>query len=386
MDCLPVTRVNLLVCQFRDKIKQMATLQRRIHCDMQVIIADEDGVRNKFEETREGYLNLLDLSVSELREMMSASDLIIPTNDFEVEDIMGRVKPVTERYLQRLVNFGYLTENDMECILVGKYKSIEEYFYDVNNNPGVFGLKEDADLSLDDLKMEPDADQAGGYDEDGFFVLDEGGSTKDASETDDSTMEQPEASPLTPPVVLLPPSESFSWADDVEDELETSEPPKTLDRECLVVTPSPIEEERSPVDASFPSDSSETHSDVSSDFDFDISQPELINSSMSEIPTIDHDPEKENDSQCAVADSDSEMLDADRADEVEVPIAAVFPTYRSLCEQTDGDEILDEWLEEQEMWYWQYEALFLMTLAAKSYKAQFEEARSAYKADPFNDD
>ncbi|KAI1208226.1 uncharacterized protein F4807DRAFT_156574 [Annulohypoxylon truncatum] len=383
---ISVNRVHVLVHQFRDKVRGMATLQRRIYCDMDVFIDEGGDVRSKFEETRQGYLNLLGLSVAELRQIMSTSELAIPTTDFDVEDIMKRVRPVTERYLRRLVNGGVITENDMECILVGGYSYVEDFFHDMDNNVGMFGLKESIASSEDVSGQGSDVAQSDGYDENGFFVVDELNANKEANETSNSTTVQPEASTITPPVVLLPPSEPFSWAEDVEQELESMEPVKALDRDSLAVAPLPTEEERSPVDASFPSDSSDTSSDVSSDFDFDISLPELIDSSLTEPQSIDPESEKKDDAEPAAEESDSKMPPLDMSEKTEQPIKADFPTYRSLSKQTDGDEILDEWLEEQEMWFWQYEALFLMTLAAQRYKRTFEEARGAYKADPFNDD
>ncbi|KAI2464734.1 hypothetical protein F4781DRAFT_57264 [Annulohypoxylon bovei var. microspora] len=380
---MDISRVHVMVWQLRDKIRDMTALQRRIRYDMDLFIDEGDLVRGRFEETRKRYLNLLDLSVADLREMMSTSDLTIPTDDFDVEDIMKRVRPVSERYLQRLVNGGHITENDMECILVGGYQTVDEFFHDLKKNVGMFGLKVATNWSPDVSNQEPDASQLENYDEDGFLVTDTDGD-KDSEETNNSTTVEPKSTGIIPPVVLLPPSGPFSWADDVEDELESLEPLKPSDQKSLETAPLPQEEERSPVDASFPSDASDSHSDVSSEFDFDVSLEEL-SSILVEPEHGDPEPEQEEEVQSSSQNLSPESPDPDTSETIEQPQPAIIQTYRELSSQTDSDAILDEWLYEQDMWFWQYEAFFVMTVAARHYKKSFEEARGAYKADPFAD-
>lgn len=54
-----------------------------------------------------------------------------------------------------------------------------------------------------------------------------------------------------------------------------------------------------------------------------------------------------------------------------------------------GDELedilQDLWLEEQDMYFWEYEALFIIKLAAFRFKRYFIGAREVYQVDPFMD-
>ncbi|KAI1087135.1 hypothetical protein F5B19DRAFT_88771 [Rostrohypoxylon terebratum] len=453
---MDVDRVNLLVVQLRGRIKEAALLQRRIYADMDAVFGVGDDMRWKFEEIRGQYLNLLRLKLPELRTLINQSDTPLPTDIHHVENVMKRVLPVTERYLRRLVNDDIITEGDMDCILVGGYKYVEDFFYDIENNVGAFGMPEAIDPSEGDLLSQEEGitqeDSQGSYDEDGFFVVNEQNATMsdtgDAEEKSSTTMARPGLNPPTPPVSLLPPSEPFSWADDVEEELSSMEQSKQadeVDQHLSQAGPLPIDDDRSPVDASFPSDSSDessgactdTDSDASSDFDCDVDQMDmLINSTISEPQQSDSEHEKEEEnlmetrqeaeehaeqedqtektdvetgvnaeegagqqnddaqlvepySEATMADlefSDRDLPNMPASETVQEPIPADFPTYRSLSTQSNGDDILDEWLMDEEMWYWQFELLFIVTLAAKRYKHIFEEARGAYRADPFADD
>ncbi|XDG06231.1 hypothetical protein ABKA04_005846 [Annulohypoxylon sp. FPYF3050] len=447
---MPVNRVHLLVFQLRDKVRNAAVLQRRIYADIDLVLEVRDDLRARFEEARGQYLNLLHLTVPELRALITKSDVTIPTDIFHVEDIMKRVLPVTERYLQRLVNDGIITETDMDCMLIGGYAYVDEYFHDMQKNEKALSSPKAANSSEDDLPTPEhtttQVDDEDEYDEDGFFVVGKQevivADTDDAEETSNATTTQAESNATTPPALFLQPNEPFSWADDVENELASLEPPKQNDQDdqpSLQTGALPTEEDRSPVDTSFLTNSSDTISDSSSDssseFDFDVTQMELLaDSNISEPPHSDPELEKEEEkavevqekaedqsekqmeetdmkketkeaedaemqkeaaqpaqpgSDTSIADhesSDSDMPELCSSETDREPIPPDFPTYYSLIEKSNGDDILDEWLMDQEMWYWQYELLFLVTLAAKQYKHIFEEARGVYKADPFADD
>ncbi|KAI1440289.1 hypothetical protein F5Y02DRAFT_403309 [Annulohypoxylon stygium] len=449
---MPINRVHLLVFQLRDKVRGAAVLQRRIYADIDLVLGAGDDLRAKFEEARGEYLNLLHLTVPELRALITQSDVSIPTDIFHVEDIMKRVLPVTERYLQRLVNDGIITETDMDCILIGGYAYIEDFFRDMEKNGGNISPPEATDSYNDELPTPEhnttQGDDEDEYDEDGFFVVGKKevivADTDDAEETPNDTTAQAEPNPTTPSLFLQP-NEPFSWADDVENELASLEPPKQSDQDdqpSLQTEALPMEEDRSPVDTSFLSNSSDSisdsisdsSSDTSSEFDFDVTQMELLaDSNISEPPHSDPELEKEeeavetqqmaeekieqteektedkmevkaeedagdqkDDAQPAEPGSDTSIVDHESSDSDmpelcssetdREPIPPDCPTYYSLIEKSNGDDILDEWLMDQEMWYWQYELLFLVTLAAKQYKHIFEEARGVYKADPFADD
>ncbi|KAI0894712.1 hypothetical protein F4806DRAFT_114846 [Annulohypoxylon nitens] len=451
---MPVNRVHLLVFQLRDKVRNAAVLQRRIYADIDLVLEARNDLRAKFQEARGEYLNLLHLTVPELRALITQSDVSIPTDIFHVEDIMKRVLPVTERYLQRLVSDGIITETDMDCILIGGYAYIEDFFRDMEKTGGTLSPPKSIESSEDDLQT-PEQNTTQGddedeYDEDGFFVVGKKevivADTDDAEETSNDTTAQAEPNPTTPPALFLQPNEPFSWADDVENELALLEPPKQSDQDdqpSLQTEAPPMEEDRSPVDTSFLSNSSDSisdsisdsSSDTSSEFDFDVTQMELLAvSNISEPPHSDPELEKEeeeaveaqqkveehtehteektdvkievdaeektgdqkDDAQPAEPGSDTSIVDHESSDldmpelcsseADQGPIPPDFPTYYSLIEKSNGDDILDEWLMDNEMWYWQYELLFLVTLAAKQYQHIFEEARGVYKADPFADD
>lgn len=71
----------------------------------------------------------------------------------------------------------------------------------------------------------------------------------------------------------------------------------------------------------------------------------------------------------------------------QVPLGTILrsDSDSDLTTGWDRDQIMDIYVKEYDMPYWQWEILYVLKLAAQKYKKEFEEARAAYKADPFND-
>ncbi|KAI1387854.1 uncharacterized protein F4822DRAFT_430600 [Hypoxylon trugodes] len=378
-----VSRVNVLVWQLRARVKKYADIQRNIRNDIHLFTQNDQDVKWKFETTRQYYLDHLKITVVELREAISTSDIALPTVDLDTEDIMKRVRPITERYLRRLVSEKVITTSDMDCIIVGKYSSVEEFLDDMTLNVESIGVSSEGIVS-----GEFSYAAIASYDENGFFVGDDRTNQAGAENlTQPSEPVGPSSEDMASPTFeMLPPSVPFSWADDEDEDFNIYEPPIPLERQSSTL-PEPAqqeEEEAPPKD-----DDDDTLSDKSSVFDFTVTEPE----GAGQAPEPQQPSEAEQEAQV-----DPEELSDASEDQDEFPVhitpkQVIDLTFRTLSRNPDGtytptetNEVLDIWLEDHDMWYWQYEVVFAASLLATQYEEQFQDARKAYKADPFADD
>lgn len=149
-------REHFLCWKLRARVEEVAEIQNRITEDVYLFRHSGEDVKNKFKDTRQWYLQLLGMSLSQLRQTMNTSDPDISADEFAVERIMKRVRPMSERYLERLVEDEFISQDDMDCIIVGGYNDVQEYFEDLNTNMAAVGsnltvssLPEDPSTTLD---------------------------------------------------------------------------------------------------------------------------------------------------------------------------------------------------------------------------------------------
>ncbi|KAI1141749.1 hypothetical protein F5Y05DRAFT_272125 [Hypoxylon sp. FL0543] len=363
-----VSRTYILISRFRAKIKELALVQSRIYGDVEWFREGGKEVRDNFEESRARYLAVLELSVEELRDAME-SEVEDPIYDTEVEEIMKRVRPITRKYLRGLVADGQITSIDMERILSGGYTSVEAYFEYLDANTGSFGVGLESSSSSSAPNSTLNNSQPATYDEGGFLIGETQGGEYHATKAATDGHEAESHS------VLLQPSEPFSWADDVEAELEAI----NLARQQAVES----------LSASDPSDTEMRLSDTDnddSDFDTDV---DCLKSSVSSLETqIDIKSEQGEKMEIDVIESladasSSSILDLPNQDEISKP--ALIQAYFEASRPANGDDTLDLWMENHGMWYWQYELIFAAKLLARRLKEDFQHARDAYKVDPFAD-
>ncbi|KAI1098117.1 hypothetical protein F4804DRAFT_338530 [Jackrogersella minutella] len=368
-----VLRIDVLVGQLRGRIKELAILQARINEDMEMFVWDTQRARVFFHGIRARYLDILGMSVRQLRDAMSISDLPIPTDQFEVEEIMKRAKPLSPQYLTRLVHAGKITMTDMDCILAGNYDSVEEFFEDIRKNSS-FGVKTIPGESPALSGLRPNANQPETYDENGFYVTRDQGHNTDPNKPSASTST---AGPSTWEGTTAPqsPSQSqqFSWAGGVENGLPGSEParptiqlPPTFGTRSLPSPPQEEEYEDADSMIAEARDSDQSTSDRSSPFDYESDYDE----DDDEMEQGEHGEPETSDMSCS-----------DDTTEEEDGVSASIP-YLKFGRLPDGDEVLGAWLDEHEMWFWQYEVLFAITLTAQRFQQEFVSARDAYKATP----
>ncbi|KAI1410419.1 hypothetical protein F5Y13DRAFT_202201 [Hypoxylon sp. FL1857] len=376
MDDDMVSRTNVLTIRLRDRIKRLALLQCTIQDDVDSFSNGGPEFRIWFNETRTKYLYMLDMSVGQLREAMQ-SEIEHPGDDTEVEEIMKRVTPVPRYFLRDLVREGHITQEDMECILAGGYTSVDAFFDDLQNNVGSFGLNSEADqLSTND-------NSPGAYDENSTLSDEVQGHKFQPNE---AAPEHPQPEPhsserVVPPVVSLPRSGSFSWADDVEEELESMKSPDTpAIGPTSPSSPPPLEEHtQSDVEATMSDSDNE-----SSEFDMDVNHQKSSMSTFDPQLCAKSDEEENVDAEITenLAEASSKPT-LDLSNQVEESKPAIVQAYLKSSRPTDGDEILDIWLEDHNMWFWQYEVVFAAKLVERKFKEDFQNAREVYKIDPF---
>ncbi|KAI0104478.1 hypothetical protein F4814DRAFT_455771 [Daldinia grandis] len=371
---MDVNRIRLLVVQLRKRLRGLALIQDRIQEDVNMFKDADPELREIFEETRKYYLDHLGITLAELREAMHTAEIELPPDEIFVEKIMKRVKPMTRRYLERLVQTGRLAKCDMECIIHGGYTSVEAFFEDVYSNVESFGAKDNPDSSSD---SEESTSSIEIYDEDGFLTLIDADNQEDkqGDPQDDDTDPQKKAATdepkslvlssgdIVPPVKLEAPSNS---PEDIESEIEKQPSPEASKLELSVLDIPSEEKEASP----------ETESSNASDV-----------TSLSESTTDDGEhTEVEGESE-----SESESDDAGKSPQ---PFLRAIPKTSADAdgdsdEQKEGDissdDILDTWLESHKMFYWQYEIVFAAILTSFRFRERFQSARDTYKADPFAD-
>ncbi|OTA95570.1 hypothetical protein M434DRAFT_9631 [Hypoxylon sp. CO27-5] len=376
-------RTNLLIYQLQSRIKDTAFVQRRIHEDVELFRHGGIEVRPQFKKTRQDYLEILGMSVGQLREAMDSED-DNPVYDVEVEEIMKRVRPLTRHQLQRLVIEGDITNIEMEHILLGRYASVEEFYEDLDRNVNSLRANSVASSFYDVHDSTPGDNLPGEYDESGFLLPDrhdEETHPKKPATDSPGVDSHGSGSTIIPPVVLRPRSESFSWADDVEEELEAMESRDKSASEILFPSNPPLSEhvpQDTPVCLS--------DSDASSDFDMDVDYP------MGGINSVEpHLYAKSENRETTDAELVASLAEAqsssifDLANVAEESKPSIIQAYLKSSRPTDGDEILDIWLEDENMWFWQYEVIFAAKLTLRKFREDFQSARDAYKVAPFAD-
>ncbi|KAI1648915.1 uncharacterized protein F4817DRAFT_364001 [Daldinia loculata] len=379
---MDVNRIHLLIIQLRKRIRGLALIQDRIQDDVNMFKDGDPKLKDIFEETRKYYLDHLGITVEQLREAMETPEIELPPEEIFVERILRRVKPITKRYLEQLVQTGRITKCDMECIIDGEYTSVEAFFDDVYNNVESFGAEKDANSSSDGAQATSSLEI---YDEDGFLTLIDAANQDDeqGDSQDDNTDPQKKAhtdelgtlvlgsGDIVPPVKLEAPDKPL---EDMENEIEKQ--------------PSP--------EASTQTESSDPDtSDGSSSVDCPIDDNET---SLSDIETSDSgDSDVSSLLNSLVGDEEHTEVEESESDEPEEPPQPFLRAIPKTSAHTDGDsgeqkeggngsdDILDTWLPSHQMFYWQYEIIFAAILTSFRFKEKFQSARDAYKADPFAD-
>ncbi|KAI1777226.1 hypothetical protein F4818DRAFT_409630 [Hypoxylon cercidicola] len=391
-----VCRDHFLCWKLRERVEEAAELQRHITQDVDFFNHNNDEVRNRFEETRQWYLKLLDMSIVQLREDMNASDWDVSADAFVVERIMKRVRPVSERYLKRLVKDQFISPEDMDCIIVGGYTEIDDYFADLDANMAAIGSSFTVSV-LKDPKTAPNTNQPKDSDEEDFSSQSDEYDETEHMEVDDTlatelALERTSSHSNTPlSTIDLPIREPFNWADDVESELEMQAVEMQAAEASAHQPPTTIPTTLVPHDE-VPSDPASSDLSENSTSDPDIEAQESDNSSLEVAPPSpksDHVEVSESEPQSEetekTEDSTPDINDVEEPDspivEVKMGLEEVLDTDRD----SSRDLLMDIWIEECAMPYWQWEMLFILKLAAKRYMEEFKAARQAYKADPFND-
>ncbi|XXG95784.1 hypothetical protein Hte_002055 [Hypoxylon texense] len=405
-------REHFLCWRLRRRVEEMAGIQSRITKDTILFRSNGDDVREKFEDTREWYLQLLQLPLDQLRKIMNTSDSDISTDEFTVESIMKRVRPVPERYLERLVQEGLITQDDMDCIIVGGYTDIQDYIDDLSINMTAIGSNLTVSILLESPGTVLDANQPEAYDEKGFPIQNDVGDATEYNETDELALERTWSNSNDALLALdISTREPFDWADDVESELEilevaeasAHEPPTTP---SVTVTALAPEDEKAPSDPVSSSDASEENSvsepepeTQESDDSSVEAAPCSPKSDQGEVPESKPELETETDADAdAEADVEEEWVEVvaetemtegalpsnDDVEPKSPPVRVSLDTLLS-SDPDSKDRDVDTWVLEYDIPYWQWEMLFTIRLAAKRYKDQFEEARKVYMVDPFRD-
>ncbi|KAI1472718.1 uncharacterized protein F4812DRAFT_454531 [Daldinia caldariorum] len=377
----------------------MAMIQDTIKEDVGIFNGGSPRAKDMFEERRQYYLDLLGISVKELRKVMNTPEIELPPEEIFVEDVTRRVRPLTKRYLQRLVRLGRITKCDMDCIVDGGYTSVEAFYEDVYDHVGTFGAKK-KETPADNSKSATQSIEI--YDEVGFLVKQEGGADQDdkhkVSKDDDSDPQKksPErestalslgSGGIIPPIKLEAPTEI---PDDEESDEEEQASSDESDPEPAEQDP-PSEDETPLLDAEGgDSDSSDGGSSVECHVD----DKEIT---MTEIENADSDSDESDVSsvfESSPGEEDSITPDAEKAPQ---PFLAALPRTNMPTNDDDDDddeqgdidvdydELLDVWLPSHKMFYWQYEIIYAAILTAFRYRERFQSARDAYKVDPFAD-
>ncbi|KAI5866070.1 hypothetical protein GGS23DRAFT_367286 [Durotheca rogersii] len=341
----PELRVQLLRRQLRVRVCDYAGLQRQIHDDLRQFTKGDNEAMLTFQETRAWYLKKLRMSLTRLRQTILTTQIPDSTEPLIVEDIMKRVKPFPERYLQRLVDRGHLSEANMQGVLSAGYANVEDYFEDMAKD--LYGAD----------------DTSGIYDETGFLVegQQEENASKESNNTPfNSTPDQPpglfeDSDEKKPPEVSLP---------------QTPASQSTTDEAAKPAQPERAEE--------LEPDDADQANHPSTDYpELPLSSPCLCNVETFEEDGEDVEVEYTENVQAPWSQEDYEAGGGETGGSSSESDPASVPA--------EIDEILGLWLDNRNMWFWQYELLCLATLALQHYKPDFETARRAYKSDPFND-
>ncbi|KAI1481024.1 hypothetical protein F4774DRAFT_417921 [Daldinia eschscholtzii] len=388
---MDVNRIHIQVIQFRKKIRKWAIIQNSIKEDVSAFNKGGPEAKDSFEERRQYYLDILGISVRELRDAMNTTEIELPPEEIFVEDITRRVRPLTKRYLSRLVRLNQITKCDMQCILDGGYSSVEAFFEDVYNNVNTYGTKKETSSGGTQTTSSIEI-----YDEDGFLAKQEGADQDDDKQEDskdddtDPQKKTPEKEPaalplgsgdLVPPVKLEASTTVSEDAEsDTEAEASSEESESSASKPYL-----PSEEDTSSSD----SESNDSDSlDGSSFMDCPVTDKE--------IATSDTESTNSDDSDASTLFEDCADDDAGAPDEESISQAflpALPKTDAHVNDNPDdnvpvvvvGEGLLDTWLPTHNMFYWQYEVIYAAILTAFRFRETFQSARDAYKVDPFAD-
>ncbi|KAL7622439.1 hypothetical protein AAE478_007944 [Parahypoxylon ruwenzoriense] len=404
-----VSRNHFLCNRIRARISLLARAQSQIAGDMALFNRGGPEARAMFDECRDWYLRNLNMSVAQLREIIRTTKLAGSPDEYIVEDIMKRVKPVSEEYLQYLVSQGKITSDDMDCIIVGQYASVEDFYRDLDTSVGSFGLHGGTGpppsvpepTTIDDGKSKP-------YDDDGFLVESQG-------EDNDAPREPISTGSAEPiefsqdsdgkPIVSLPSRETFSWADDVEAVVKDLALSRL--RNSTISRPeAPVDAQRvSPCsigDRETPEEDPKQEEEEEEEAKEHDKEAEDDGVAIDHVQNADDTPDshgnptsekEENTSSETTQSAEATSTPQDTADPKEKPQQATIETdfntilagNNDLSDPVRENEILGTWLEEYKKFYFQWELIYAATLVLQKFRGDFLAARAAYKADPWCD-
>ncbi|KAI0173484.1 hypothetical protein GGR52DRAFT_590697 [Hypoxylon sp. FL1284] len=388
-----INRRMFLVWKLRDRILRAARIQEQIISDLDTFKNEDQATKDRFKDARMWYLYLLGMSIVDLRKTMNTEDLSMTANSYSVEQVFKRVKPVPVRYLRELVACGQISQEAMDLIIAGGYSDINDFFAEVNN-----------------LEVSDDE-----YDDDGFFAESSEDDESDDEHQEDSgngaeatTVAQEGCSskfdlnlldkdPLAP--------DSFDWAEDVESELELPagietpmfSPSTPAQPPPPSPTPATADDELASYEAISLSDISDQDSSSESEAENEKSSatspsasPPIPNAHV-ELPHPQSDSgwDADIESNATEAEEAPTAMNDDEMDPETPPfqcsINKFVHTDPNSTNGWDRDMIMDKRVEEYNMPYWQWEMLYIIAYTAKKFKKEFEDARAAYKADPYRD-
>lgn len=383
------------------KIAKIAGIQARLQQDIKFFSWGDPAGKQVFVDARRYYLDTLKISLAQLREAMGKPELATADDTYAVEEIMRRVKPVSESYLRQLVKDNRITEDEMDCIIAGKYTSVDDFFDDLFN-VGSPGKESDASSTGATVGDEsPVTEEAVKYDNNGFLIDGNGQAETSSSVNPAATndIDMPDATDMASGTSMIPLSPlptrpepfSFSWADDVEEELEALAVQQVREQQVTATATSPENVPASPRRTPSPPLSPESSIFEFIDLDGGNSDPPDTSFGATPIPEQPATPVAE------TTASTSRVPDTPSQPEVPVPVPEPASLVQSLTEENaskiwvwntpeGGDEILDTWVEDKAMWFWQWEIIFAARLTAHRFKQDFRDARSVYKVDPFADE
>ncbi|KAI0004384.1 hypothetical protein F4779DRAFT_621439 [Xylariaceae sp. FL0662B] len=366
----------LLIYQLRGRMLDLAYLQERIPKDIEEFLRGGPAARDKFIETRDIYLDALNISKKQLRQAINSSELDGPAND-DVEEIMAKVqpntpkpKPLTREELEPHVRSGRIEESDIECIISAEFPTLEAYEEYLTNEVGSMSLgltrtpSKNAEVNNKDV--------SGIYDKDGIYVE----NNEDKSDKSPHSGDAKGAEKLFNldyfNILQMAPPESSSWADEVE-EWEAFKSQTSLNYQKSGVQTL----EQTPVQTT------ESSGSLAQD------TRKIGGINQKRQNTDDPSPMGNKlDEQVGLARNDSVKSAHTRAvEEIEELRHAIEHVDFSRCsddeDDDEEDDILETWIEARGQWYWQLEIVFAATLTKRRFKEEFQAARNAYKVDPW---
>lgn len=116
-------------------------------------------------------------------------------------------------------------------------------------------------------------------------------------------------------------------------------------------------------------------------------QVEVSDSELELEPKSEAKAEPEGEVEIEAEETENELPSNDNVEEPDSPVVQVSLDIllSGDPDSTDRDVMMDTWVTEYGIPYWQWEMLFTIKLAAMRYKEEFEAARETYKVDPFRD-